>query len=301
MESSRQYLDPKVLDRLGRLELRARRSVEGFLSGLHKSPHRGASVEFAEHREYVPGDDLRHLDWRIFGRSDRFYIKRYEEETNLRLTVVLDTSESMAYAGDGRLSKFRYGATIAATLAYLVLRHRDAAALALIDEKLESFVPHATRPAHLVTIADALEKATVTRKTNPELVLRELATKLPPRGVVAIVSDLFAPQERVLAGVRALRSRGQDVIVFHVLDRDEVEFPFDRMTKFEGLEQIDPLTIDPKAIRKAYLDVFRDWQSALKKAFVGNGVDYRVVLTDTPLDVVLTTFLALRQKHGARR
>lgn len=301
MESYRRYLDPKVLDKLGRLELKARQAVEGFLAGLHKSPHRGVSVEFAEHREYVPGDDLRHLDWRIYGRSDRFYIKRYEEETNLTLSLVLDVSESMSYAGDGEISKFRYGSILAATLAYLVLRHRDAAALALTDETLERWVQPATRPSHLLAITGAIERARLVKKTDPGLVLKELAKKLPPRSIVAVISDLFANPERILAGVRALRTKRQDVIVFQVLDKDEIEFPFDRMLKFEGMEALPEVVADPKALRTAYLEVFDAHQAILRKGCRGNGVDFQVLRTDTPLDVALTSYLSLRNRKGPRR
>lgn len=296
MENSRRYLDPRVLDKLGRLELKARQAVEGFMAGLHRSPHRGASVEFAEHREYVPGDDLRHLDWRMYGRSDRFYIKRYEEETNLTLSLVLDVSESMSYAGDGQVTKFAYGSMVAATLAYLVLRNRDAASLALTDDVLENWVPPATRPSHLLAITDAIEKATLSRKTDPGLVLRELVSKLPRRSIVAVISDLFADPDRILSGIRALKTKQQDVIVFHVLDRDEVEFPFDRMLKFEGLEGMEALVADPKALRSAYLEVFGEHQAKIRRGCLANGVDYRLLRTDTPLDVALTSYLALRGK-----
>ncbi len=298
MQDSRQFLDPKVLDKLGRLELKARQAVEGFMAGLHKSPHRGVSVEFAEHREYVPGDDLRHLDWRVYGRSDRFYIKRYEEETNLTLTVVLDASESMSYAGEGQVSKFRYGAMVAATLAYLVLRHRDAAAMALIDETLETFVPPATRPSHLAEITEGIERATLKKKTEPGLVLRELAGKLPARSIVAVISDLFAAPDKILHGIRALRGKRQDVIVFQVLDRDEVEFPFQRTTRFDGMEGFDPLVSDPKALRQAYLEVFGAHCERIRKGCLANGVDYQRLTTDTPLDVALTSYLALRMRRG---
>jgi len=301
MENYRQYLDPRVLDKLGRLELKARHAVDGFLAGLHKSPHRGASVEFAEYREYVPGDDLRHLDWRMYGRSDRFYIKRYEEETNLTLTLVLDMSESMAYAGQGQVTKFSYGAMVAATLAYMVLRNRDAAALALIDDSLETWIPPGTRPSHLTAIAAAIEKAELKEKTDTGPVLRELAGKSNRRGLVALISDLFAPTDEVLAGIRALRAKGQDVIVFHVLDRDEVEFPFDRMTRFDGLEGLGQVTADPKALQRAYRKLFDEYRTSLRRGCLGNGVDYQLLETDTPLVVALTSYLAARAKRGARR
>lgn len=300
MASVPQYLDPKVLDKLGRLELRARQVVEGFMAGLHKSPQRGASVEFAEHREYVPGDDLRHLDWRIYGKSDRFYIKRYEEETNLTLSLVLDASESMDYASSGQVSKFRYGAMVAATLAYLVLRHRDAAALALTSGSLENWIPPATRPSHLLAITKAIESAPLNGKSDAGLALREMASKLPPRSIVAVISDLFGDPDKILTGIRALKARRQDVIVFHVLDKDEVEFPFDRMLRFDGLEGFDPVVADPKALRKAYLEVFEEHQNRIRKGCLANGVDFRVLQTDTPLDVALTSYLALRARQGRR-
>jgi uncharacterized protein (DUF58 family) len=190
---------------------------------------------------------------------------------------------------------------VAATLAYMVLRNRDAAALALVDDRLETWVQPGTRPSHLTAIATAIEKAKLSGRTQPGLVLRELAGKLSRRGLVAVISDLFAPPEDVLTGIRTLRSKGQDVIVFHVLDRDETEFPFDRMTRFEGLEQLGDVTADPKALRQAYLEVFGEYRTKLRRGCLANGVDYRQLDTDTPLDVALTSYLSARAKRGARR
>lgn len=300
-ESSRRYLDPRVLDKLGRLELKARLAVEGFMAGLHRSPHRGASVEFAEHREYVPGDDLRHLDWRIYGRTDRFFVKRYEEETNLTLSIVLDVSESMTYRGGDRVSKLTYGAMTAATLAYLVLRHRDAAALALVDHEMRTWVPPATKPSHILALCEAIERVEPTGRTDEGLTLKELAAKVPRGGIAAVISDLFAGPDELLAGLRALRSKRQDVIVFQVLDPDEIEFPFTRMTRFEGLEGLDPLLVDPPALRNEYRRVFDDHTRRLRRGCLNHGIDFQRLRTDTPLDVALTSFLALRAKRRALR
>src|SRR5690606_4894871 len=227
-----------------KLELRARLVVEGFVTGMHKSPYRGFSVEFAQHREYVPGDDIRYVDWKIFAKSDRVYIKEFEEETNLRAHLFLDQSESMAYGGEGAMTKFDYAATALAALAYLIQQQSDAVGLTLFDEKVVRQVPASNTRANLGNIYASLAEAKPSAKTKVGVVLRELARELRRRGMVLVFSDLFDDPAQVLAGLRALAQRGHDVVVFHVLDRDEVEFPFERMTMFEGLEQMPELLVD---------------------------------------------------------
>jgi len=301
-EMATNYLDPRVLNKVGRLELRARLVVEGFVTGMHKSPYRGFSVEFAQHREYVPGDDLRYLDWKIFGKSDRFVIKQFEEETNLRAHLFLDQSESMNYAHDGGMSKFDYSATAVASLAYLIQQQADAAGLTLFDEQLVKQVPPSNTRANLGLIFQHLEQAKARKqKTRIGAVLHELASQLRQRGMVLVFSDLFDKPEEVLKGLREIAQRGHDVVVFHILDRDEVEFPFERMTLFLGMEQMPELLVDPKSLRDAYLAEINAFQEKVKKGCLQQRIDYVRVVNSTPLDVVLTSYLTARAARAKRR
>jgi len=296
------YLDPRVLNKVGRLELRARLVVEGFVTGMHKSPYRGFSVEFAQHREYVPGDDLRHLDWKIFGKADRFVIKQYEEETNLRAHLFLDQSESMNYGHDGGMSKFDYAATATASLAFLIQQQADAVGLTLFDEKVCKQIPPSNTRASLGNLFGALEQAKARQqKTRIAAVLHDLASQLRQRGMVMIFSDLFDRPEDIIKGLREIKSRGHDVVVFHVLDRDEVEFPFERMTLFQGMEQLPELLCDPKSLRDAYLAEIEAHGEALRKGCLAQRVDYVRVQNNQPLDVVLTSYLSARTARAKRR
>ena len=296
------YLDPRVLNKVGRLELRARLVVEGFVTGMHKSPYRGFSVEFAQHREYVAGDDLRHLDWKIYAKADRFVVKQYEEETNLRAHLFLDQSESMNYAHDGGMSKFDYGATACASLAYMIQQQADAVGLSLFDEKVAKQVPPSNTRQGLGNLFQALEGArTREQKTRIGAVLHELASQLRQRGMVLIFSDLFDEPKAVLHGLREIQSRGHDIVVFHVLDRDEVQFPFERMTLFDGLEQMPELLCDPRSLRDAYLAEIEAFADEIKKGCLGQRIDYVRVVDDQPLDVVLTSYLSARSARTKRK
>jgi uncharacterized protein (DUF58 family) len=292
-------LDPRVLNKISRLELRARLVVEGFLSGRHRSPYHGVSVEFAEHREYVPGDDLRHLDWKVFGKTDRYYIKRYEEETSLTCHLVVDGSASMLYAGAGGVSKFDYASTAAASLAYLILKQQDFVGLSLFDEKIRTFVNASNNPAHLMALVHELTGAAEKEKTDIGMVLSEVASRVRQRGMVILVSDLFDEPDRILKGLKVLRAKEMDIVVFHVLDDEEIDFPFQRLYRFEGMENLLRLTADPRALRAEYLNVFHEYEERLKRGCLQQGIDYMRVKTGQMLDVVLTTFLASRLKGQA--
>ena len=301
-ETATNYLDPKVLNKVARLELRARLVVEGFVNGMHQSPYRGFSVEFAQHREYVPGDDLRYLDGKIFGKSDRFVIKQFEEETNLRAHLFLDQSESMNYAHDGGMAKFDYAATGIASLAYLIQQQADAVGLTMFDEKVCKQLPPSNTRANLGNIFQSLEQAKArNQKTRIGGVLHDLASQLRQRGMVMIFSDLFDKPEDVLKGLREIAQRGHDVVVFHILDRDEVEFPFERMTLFLGMEQMPELLVDPKSLRDAYLAEIQGFQEQIKKGCLQHRIDYVRVVNSTPLDVVLTSYLTARAARKKRR
>jgi len=296
------YLDPRVLDKVARLELRARLVVEGFVTGMHKSPYRGFSVEFAQHREYVPGDDLRHLDWKIFGKSDRYVIKQYEEETNLRAHLFLDQSESMNYGADGTLSKFDYAATACASLAFMIQQQADAVGLTLFDETICKQIPPSNTRQSLANLFAGLEGAkTRKQKTKIGSVLHELAGQLRQRGMVMIFSDLFDEPKDVIQGLREIASRGHDLVVFHVMDHDELEFPFERMTMFEGMEQLPELLCDPKSLRDAYLAEVNGFAEEIRKGCLAHRIDYVRVDTQNPLDVVLTSYLSARTARSKRK
>ena len=293
-------IDPKIINRVAKLDLRARLVVEGYVSGVHKSPFKGFSVEFAEHREYAPGDDLRYLDWKVFGKTDRYYIKQYEEETNLVCHLVLDTSESMNFGTEGVL-KSDYARTIAAALAYLIVGQHDAAGLTTFDEKVRKVLPPGSHGGHLRRIFEILEKSEPGGKTSIGSVLTQVSDQLRKRGLVIVISDLVGDVEDVLRGLRRLRGHKHDVIVFHVLDPAESEFPFDQMTLFEGLESFPSLLADPKSLRKTYLDHLAAFRHRLRTGCLAERIDVVEMNTRTPLDVALTTYLAHRTARRSNR
>ncbi|MBI3099061.1 MAG: DUF58 domain-containing protein [Planctomycetes bacterium] len=293
MQRYHKYLDPRVLNKITKLDLKARLIVEGFVSGLHRSPYHGFSVEFAQHREYTPGDDLRHLDWKVFGRSDRLYVKEYEQETNLRATILLDTSESMAYSS-GEVSKLEYGCQITAALAYLITQQQDAVGLGLFDRGVKKFIPPASSPMHMKGLLAELEAIKPEAKTDLGATLHALAERITRKGLIIIVSDLFDDPARILAGLQHFRHKKHEVIVFHVLDEYEATFPFERMTLFDGMEEYPKLLCDPRALRTAYLQELTTFQATLKRGCLQQRIDFVPLTTDRLLDVVLSTYLATR-------
>jgi uncharacterized protein (DUF58 family) len=298
VEKSLKYLDPRTLAKLQGLELRARRIVEGYVAGLHRSPFHGFSIEFAEHREYVPGDDLRHVDWKVFGKTDKIYLKQYEEETNLLAYLVLDTSESMSYQSDAEgLSKLEYAKCLAASLAYLVLQQQDSIGLATFDSQLRSFVRPGGNPSHLKQVLHVMEQSPGERKTATGPIFHDLAERLKKRGIVLVLSDLFDDVEPMMAGLKHFRHRRHDVVVFHVLDPAELEFPFRNTTMFKGMEGLPDVLTDPRSLRKAYLAEFEKFQREVRKGCRANNVDYLLLRTDQPLDVALSSFLSSRMRR----
>jgi uncharacterized protein (DUF58 family) len=277
------------------LHLRARHIVEGYVAGLHRSPFHGFSIEFAEHREYAPGDDLRYVDWKVFGRTDKFYLKQYDDETNLICQIVLDVSESMSYRGPAAaLSKFEYAQALAASLAWLVLRQQDAVGLVTFDEQIRTNLRPSSNPSHLQQVLQVLESAPLTARTAAGPILHELAERMRKRSVVVILSDLFDEVDAILAGLKRFRHRRHDVILFHVLDPAELDFTFSRPAAFRGLEGMPRVTVDPRSLRKAYLKEMDQYLQALSIGCRRIGVDYQQVRTDTPLDVALSSYLAAR-------
>lgn len=295
-------LDPAVLDRLSGLELVARRAVEGFMSGVHASPQRGSSVEFAQHRAYAPGDELRKIDWKVFARSDRLVVKEYVEETNLSVNLLVDASESMGF-GSLNWTKFDYARWCAAALAHLVLTKRDTAGLVLFDEGMRTKVPPANGTPQEVAILTALEKARPGGPTAVGTVLQGLVPRLRHRGITAIFSDFFDDPDAILEGVRRLVHQGHEPILFQVTDPLETSFDLEKLVKLQGLEQTGDLKIDPKAIREAYLEEIRAHRDQLASRTRALSVDFVDVSTSDPLDAVLSAYLAHRQaraRGGAR-
>ncbi|MBL04344.1 MAG: DUF58 domain-containing protein [Planctomycetota bacterium] len=296
MAKFERFYDPEVLARIGRLELRARMVVEGIITGLHKSPYHGTAVEFADHRAYVAGDDPRHIDWKVYGRLGRFVIKKFEEETNLRAHIVLDCSESMRFGHDGRLSKYDYGGTLAASLAYLLNRQLDSVGLTLFDSKIQKQVPPSTGKNILSLIGEIMQSVEPAEKTGLDGVFSELAESLPRRGLVIVISDLFAPREEIASGLQAFSLRGHDVIVFHVLDETELTFPFEGNTLFKGLEEYPEINADPRQLQEAYVEVFEEYLQEIERIASTGGFDYQRSLTSDPLDAAVVSLIAARAK-----
>jgi len=298
VENSPNYLDPRVLAKLEGLELRARRIVEGYVSGLHRSPYHGFSIEFAEHREYAPGDDLRYLDWKVFARTDKFYLKQYEEETNLVSWLLLDTSESMRYQSPGAaLSKLQYAQCAAAAMAYLILRQQDSIGLVTFDREVRGFLRASGNPSQLKDLIRIMEDSPAERKTVIGPIFHDLAERFKKRGIVVILSDLFDDVESVVAGLKHFRHRRHDVILMHVLDPAELDFPFQQATLFRGLEGLPNLLVEPRALRRAYLRQFDGFVRRIKSGCRVHQIDYVLLRTDQPLDLVLSSFLASRTKR----
>lgn len=292
------YLDPKTLQRISRLDVRARQVVEGFITGMHQSPYNGFAVEFAGHREYTQGDDLRHIDWKVWSKTDRLYIKEYEEETNLKCTLIVDCSKSMRYGSQSKSpwSKFDHASTAAASLSHLLQRQQDAVGLITFNNSIQTKLRANSHPSHLKRLLHELENTEVDDETELGHVFGELAGQINQRGLVCLFSDLFVDLDVFEKAIAKFRHRKHEMIVFHVLHSDELEFPFEDNTLFRGLEIDAQLHAEPRALRNAYLEVINRFQENVKQICARAGVDY--VLTDTadPLDVVLARYLTFRQR-----
>jgi uncharacterized protein (DUF58 family) len=295
VQNAQPLLDSPMLARLQRVPLRARWIVEGYVSGVHRSPFHGFSIEFAEHREYAPGDDLRYLDWKVLARTDKYYLKQFEEETNLICHLVLDASESMRYQSDGApMSKLQYAQRAAAALAYLVLHQQDSVGLVAFDSEIRSFVRASSNPSHLKEILHVMESLKADRKTSTGPIFHDLAERLKKRGIVIVISDLLDDVDVMMAGLKHLRHRRHEVIVLHVLDPAEVSFPFDQLAMFRGLEQKSDVLVEPRALRKAYLAEFGHYLRKLQAGCRAQAIDYVPMQTDQSLEVVLSSYLASR-------
>lgn len=298
MGKRQKYSDPQTLAKLKGLHLRAQHIVEGYVAGLHRSPYHGFSIEFAEHREYAPGDDLRYVDWKAFGRTDKYYLKQYDDETNLICHLVLDVSESMSYRGPhAPLSKFEYAQATAAALAWLVLQQQDAVGLVTFDHQIRSSVRASSNPSHLQQVFRVLESPPLNSRTSAGPIFHELARRMRKRSVVIILSDLFDDVDSIMTGLKHFRYRRHDVIVFHVLDPVELEFSFSRPTAFQGLEQMPKVTADPRSLRAAYVKEVEQYLRNLKIGCRSIGIDYHQLRTDQPLAAALSNYLAARMER----
>jgi uncharacterized protein (DUF58 family) len=301
-------LRPEALGKAGRLELIARGVVEGFVSGRHRSPYKGFSAEFAEHRQYVSGDDLRDLDWRVYAKSDRYYIKQYVEETNLRATLLVDASGSMSYTGraagkvDGQpLSKFQYARYLAATLAHLLIHQQDAAGLVTFDHAIGRYIPARSRPSHLRVLLDALADCSDGRETQLAPILHDVAERIHRRGLVLILSDLFDDPAEILNALHHFCFKKHEVLVFHILAQEELTFPFSRQAQFEDLEVAGRrVQLDARAIRAEYLDRIRTFLDEIRNACGRMNIDYIPVSTARPFDEVLSDYLSRRRRRTGR-
>ena len=293
-------IDPQALARLKGVSLRAKSVVDGVLQGMHRSPHQGASIEFAEHKEYSPGDEIKHVDWKVYGRLDKYYVKKFEHETNLRAFMVIDGSASMGYGADGMLSKFDYAATVATTLAYLLLKQQDAVGLLKFDQKVAEVLPPRSRMTHLSAMADLLEKSKVRGGTDIGAALQVMVEQHKKRGMVLVFSDFFGNDERAFAMVRNLVGRGHDVVVLQVLDGDELDFPFKEMTLFEGLESDQKLLVEPQIVRREYLERMREHQARVRKQALEAQAGYQLVDTRIPPGEVVLKLIRDRRGEAGR-
>ena len=288
-----QLLDPIAISRAESLGLNARFIVEGYMAGEHKSPYRGFAIEFAQHREYTHGDDPRHLDWKVLGRTDRYYIKQYEQETNYVANLLLDGSESMRY-GSGKLTKLHYGKMMAACLAYLILHQRDATALGMFDTTVRDYAPRSDNLATIHNLMARLAAFEPKEQTNIAAVLHEMARQIRRKGLVIVISDFFDDEAKVLEGIQHLRFGGNEVVVFHLMDPYELEFPFTGQVEFDGLEGIDKIQTRPAEIRKSYLREVDAFRQRLREGCERNNCHYTLVNTAQPLHEVLSAYLAFR-------
>lgn len=293
----RKYLKPEVVAKLNNMSLRARLVVEGYIIGMHKSPYHGFSVEFAEHRAYGPGDEIRRIDWKLFGKTDRYYIKQYEEETNLRSYVLMDTSMSMTYRSS-KITKLDYGSYLAAALTYLMLAQQDGVSITLFDEGIRAYVPPKSTPGHLNTILAQLENVGVGTDTKIAPTLHHLAEKVKKRGLIILISDLLDEPEEVLTGLKHFRHKKHEVIVFHIIDRQETDFDFSVRTRFRDLETGEEITTEPWQIQSAYQRIIDQFQSFYKTQCRKRNIDYVPLYTDQDLDFALTSYLMKRKKIG---
>lgn len=293
----RKYLDPAVVSRLKGMDIKARLVVEGFVSGLHRGPYKGFSVEFAEHRQYMPGDPIRYIDWKVYGKTDRFYIKEYEEETNLRAYIIMDGSGSMGYKSNG-ITKLEYGCYLAASLAYLMLKQQDSVGLLTFDTKPRKYIPPRSVKRHLHVLLKELAHLEAAEETDLGTSLYDLAQRVKRRGLIILISDLLDDEDRVIRGLKLFRHRKHEVIVFHVLDPYEVMFPFEHEVILRDMETGDEVPAVPWEIRREYRGRVASWIDRYRALLRQSGIDYVPIQTSSTFDVALFSYLEKRQRLG---
>jgi uncharacterized protein (DUF58 family) len=293
------FLDAKAIGQAETLGLHARFIVEGYMAGEHKSPFRGFAIEFTQHREYVPGDDIRHLDWKVLGRTERYYLKQYEQETNYVGSIVLDGSESMNY-GSGSISKLQYGKILSACLSYLILQQRDSVSVTVFDTATRAYIPRTGNMASIHNIMNVLANFKATGETNVAAALHSLAGQIKRKGIVIIISDFLDNEDAILDGIQHLRFGGSEVVVFHTLDPYELNFPFKGMVEFEGLENIPKLMARPQEIKKTYTAALNAWRTKIREGCERQNCHYLLMDTGTPIHEALTGYLAFRMRTSHR-
>jgi len=297
MDKSVKILDPKTLAKLGNLSLVAKTIVEGFISGLHRSIHKGASVEFAEHRQYVHGDDPKYLDWKVYGRTDRLYVREFREETNLKSYILLDASNSMNYSSrTDSITKFTYAQYLAGCLSYLMTKQKDATGLVVFDSDIKNFVKPASTRTHFHYLVNNIENLTPGNDTNIGDVLHKIANHIKRRSLIILMSDLFDDQESVIKGLAHFRHKHHEVIVFHIIDRAEMDFPFEGFKDFIDMETNEKIPVDTASIRATYQRVFNQFTTFYQRACSERGISYAKTVTQTPFDYFLYQFLELRSR-----
>ncbi len=296
-DDTRRFLDPGVISRLSTMELKARLVVEGFIAGLHRGPYRGFSVEFAEHRAYMPGDPMKHVDWKVYAKSDRFFVKQFEEETNLRAYIVLDASASMGYAS-GDISKLEYGSMLAASLMYLMLKQQDSVGLLAFDTQIRKFIPPRSTRSHLHLLLKELGRQQAGARTDVGVALHQLAERIQRRGLIILISDLQDDPERVISGLRHFRHRKHEVLVFHILDPSEVAFPFEGEVVLRDLETREEIHTEPWRVRDRYQGAMREWLLEYRNRCRESAIDYVPAETRTPFDALLFGYLQKRKRLG---
>lgn len=289
------FIDPAVLSKISNLQLIARTVVEGFIAGLHRSPYHGFSLDFAEYRQYSPGDDIRSVDWKLFGRTDRFYVKKYEGETNTQIYILLDASRSMEFSSQA-FSKLDYARYLAASLAYFSMRQKDATGLMTFAADLLNYIPPRTRHGHFFTVLHHLEHLQTGKGTNLSRAMEQLARLARKKGLVVLISDLYYDVSEITKGLRSFQYRGNDVILFHILDPVELELPFAQVSTLEDMETAEQLTYIPEYSRRVYLDLLQEHMETLKKECREVAIDYELLSTEQPLDLALLKYLSARQK-----
>ena len=296
--SKKRFIDPRGLDRVSRMELVARHVVEGFLSGRHPSPYYGSSVEYADHRPYTMGDEIRSLDWKLLAKTDKYYVKLFEDQTNLRCTILLDISRSMTFAAEGRMTKLEYGSFLAVALGYLMLRQNDAVGLALFDNELRHYLPARSTASHFRLMVDLLHTVSPRHESCMAPVMNELAGRLKRRGLIIIISDLLDDADALMSALSHFRYRKHEVIVFHVMDPHELSFPYQKVMRFRDIEGSSMVVTNPVSVRRRYIERLRAFLHAVKAGCLERDVSYEFAATGAPYDTTLSAYLSKRSRMG---